>query len=833
MQYHHSEMDLKMSYKLKSIVISSMLSLVVPTVLVAADANDNYDTAVVEKWVDDDSNKAVELLDIMSCMAGQGGVSRPGFANKSWIALVNEKKCGMDTGEGSNGQEKKATIQFTSSLAAAGSTQEIVGYMEQSNGKKVILNMQIKKSAAALPPYGDWYSSFYFVGDPSKDFANQPSGVFHGYGKVQQVGADVVVNSAYSPGGPGAPSTETKIVYAGGSVADVTYTYKLSGATGDFDTVTNGYYIGKTSANELYTGYVNLSNEFDASRSECKKRDATWKSSWLGALYDPVTKARLKLAAPPFAFTVDSDKSRGQARSENSWMESNELRAKLNPSANTVAVTRSDTNAAVTLQWTPTRMENKNYIDFEPSNQDLFNHGEGHGFAIWDGLDLKWDKHHSGDRDEKILTTTRIWSDFYDSEFLYDGTTSPKTFQMINRKQFKSDDYPAAGTSALYKCYASYNCPHDKTKLGVGNGNINPTFEQYKAVRQASDNDWWHESHGGKDRVHSESDIFHYYLTGITPPTGFLGATLYYDKNQNGLGVEDQPVMFKYNVVNTYNAEASDWKTMYVNHGSTDLTAFEIEAGKTMEARDMWATLIPGTSTCNGGDWHTCADAVDFSARQYVYDHPLIIKNADGTFIDISPVMKMKYTQRTTLDLNHNSGALIELPATFQREEYIEWLDEPCHPGSMPEDLDRDKDPEGNKDTNTCEILIKLEEFNGKTLNVRYDGEMNNLPGYYDRRGKKFYRLINPKDGVKFINLADQKEYLYKALGIDEIFVPTASADACSADVKLTALPTGFSADELPLYTETTLNPRPTQIWATKPAAPSCMLEGDVETNCH
>ena len=186
-----------MNFKLKSLVIGSMFSFMVPTVLMAADVNDNYNTAVVEKWVNDSSNTAVQLLDIMTCMGGAGGISRPGFANKSWIALVDEVACGIDNGD-TSAQEKKATIQFTSTLAAAGGTQEVVGYMEQSDGKKVIMNMQIKQSASALPPYGEWYSSFYFVTDPSKDYANQPGTPFHGYGEVKQVGSDVVVESAHS-----------------------------------------------------------------------------------------------------------------------------------------------------------------------------------------------------------------------------------------------------------------------------------------------------------------------------------------------------------------------------------------------------------------------------------------------------------------------------------------------------------------------------------------------------------------------------------------------------------------------------------------------------------
>ena len=237
--------------------------------------------------------------------------------------------------------------------------------MEQANGQKVIMTMQIKASAATLPPYGDWYSSFYFVNDTDKNWANQTGTVFHGYGEVKQVGSDVVIMSAHSPQDASgeSPSIETKIVYAGGSVADVTYNYKQAGLTGGAAAM-NGNYLGKASATELYTGFVNTSDVFQAGQSQCKKRDSIWQSSWLGALYDTTTNERLKLATPPFQFTVNSDGSRGDARKDHSWMENDTLRMKLDPAANTVAVTRSDTAAAVTLQWTPTRMENKSFSAF-------------------------------------------------------------------------------------------------------------------------------------------------------------------------------------------------------------------------------------------------------------------------------------------------------------------------------------------------------------------------------------------------------------------------------------------------------------------------------------
>ena len=813
-----------MNFKLKSLVIGSMFSFMVPTALVAADANDNYTTAVVDKWVNDSSNQAVQLLDIMSCMAGQGGVSRAGFANKSWIALVDEVKCGMDNGD-TSGQEKKSTIQFSSSLAAVGGTQEVVGYMEQSSGNKVILNMQIKQSAAALPPYGEWFSSFYFVNDTDKNYANQTGSVFHGYGDVKQVGSDVVVMSAHSPQCSGdCAAIETKIVYAGGSVADVTYNYKTSGLTGGA-AQGNGYFIGKANSTELYTGFVNASDVFQSSMSQCKQRDSVWQSSWLGALYDTTTNARLKLATPPFQFTVNSDSSRGDARKDGSWMENDTLRMKLDPAANTIAAKRTDTNAAVILQWTPTRMEKKSYTAFSPATGDFFNSGEGtDGRAKWDGTNLKvdLDGNSANGYEASITRATKVWSSFYDAEFMYDGSS---TWKMINMTPFSASDYPVASASALYKCYATYNCPHSSTHLS----NVNPTLAQYKAIRADTSTDWWQEFHGGKSVSHNGSTEFHYYLTAVTPPTGYLGATLYWDDEKDGLDTDDKPVMFKFNVANTN--VSGQWIRKVVEHGSDTVANFTKDGNALadnfsnyLDTADMWATLIPSSSSCNASNWSTCSDAIEFNARQWVYDQPLIPKDASGSVIDISPTMKMKYTQVIADDLNNNAGDPIIIPATFSAGDWIEWLSKPCTSG-MTGDLDADGDD------STCQINIDLNKFNGKVLNIRYDGEMNNLPGYFDRAQNTFYRLINPKDGAIFTNMADDKTYKYKALGIDEVFVPEPNAASCSAGVKFTAIPTGFAASDLPSYSDTT-KARPSQTWDTKPTAPSCILEGDVETNC-
>ena len=60
-------------------------------------------------------------------------------------------------------------------------------------------------------------------------------------------------------------------------------------------------------------------------------------------------------------------------------------------------------------------------------------------------------------------------------------------------------DYPSSGTSAKYRCYGTYNCPHTNS----GNGNMNPTLAEFKAIMADASTDWWNEFHGSRDGTHS------------------------------------------------------------------------------------------------------------------------------------------------------------------------------------------------------------------------------------------------------------------------------------------------------------------------------------------
>ena len=146
---------------LKNLIFVSSLLALIPLLGFAANPNDKLSTVVVERWVNDESDQGVMLIDLMACVMKEGGVSLTGFGEKTWTALIDEKVCDISPSEETSTQDQKATVTFVSQLAVT--TQTLVGHMEMSNGQKGVMNATLEKSKDEQGPYGIWASSFYFV----------------------------------------------------------------------------------------------------------------------------------------------------------------------------------------------------------------------------------------------------------------------------------------------------------------------------------------------------------------------------------------------------------------------------------------------------------------------------------------------------------------------------------------------------------------------------------------------------------------------------------------------------------------------------------------------
>lgn len=342
---------------LKKIIFVASLSVLIP-LLGVANPNDKLSTVVVEKWVNDESDQGVMLIDLMACVMKEGGVSLTGFGEKTWTALIDEKVCEINPSEETSTQDQKATVTFVSQLALT--TQTLVGHMEMSNGQKVVMNATLEKSKDEQGPYGIWASSFYFVptngeGKTLTELLAAGENVFYGFGEIKMSGSDVVVMSAQTPLDGNMPLSKSKITYANGSKTDVTYVLRGETDAG------SGMQLGKASATHFFSrssdGDGNFTAETDAQQPPmCKARDKKWISTWKAALYDE-NGDRLKPTNGPFQFKVKgkTTNERGQINNRHVWFDDELEGMKLSPVNPTLTVVRNDTGAEVTLNMATDR----------------------------------------------------------------------------------------------------------------------------------------------------------------------------------------------------------------------------------------------------------------------------------------------------------------------------------------------------------------------------------------------------------------------------------------------------------------------------------------------
>ena len=842
---------------LKKIIFASSLMALIPLLGFAANPNDKWSTVVVEKWANDESDQAVMLIDLMACVMKEGGVSLIGFGEKTWTALIDEKVCDINPSEETSTQDQKAIVTFVSQKAVT--TQTLVGHMEMSNGQKVVMNATLDKSIDEQGPYGIWSSSFYFVpengeGKTLNELLAADEQVFYGFGQIKMSGSDVVVMSAQTKLSNDMPLTKSKITYANGVKTDVTYVFRGETNLG------SGMQLGKASATRFFSrssdGDGNFTADTDAAQPPmCKARDKKWISTWKAALYDE-NGDRLKPTNGPFQFKVKgkTTNERGQINNRHVWFDDELEGMKLSPVNPTLKVTRNDTGAEVTLNLAPYFMESSKLVSFTPKDGDKFEGGgSDHGTrGTWDLTAMTITR---GGVSHTVDEIEWFHSDFYDAEYVY----TPKnknggavgTWQEIVRLKIPAEDYPE--TTATYKCFGDWGCPHTDED---GDG-LSWELPQYMGLgkddNQFDYNAFEKKTHGNKGPADKLGDREHtYFMTPLKNVVGsYKAGTLYYDHDASGaLSVGDKPLEFRFNVSDMYGADGQREKKV-MEWGSTTAAKWEIAVGDDtyVKTPNMHVRLIPAAKvadkTCgvNGGadvyenDFWNCPHSIDWQAHSWAHDHTIYATKADGSIIPIDPERKLKYTTDLKEDLNCNPDAggncsPIKFPALFQENQWIEWLRKPCDK-NLPDDG-------WDADEQQCWVELNIASFDGVSITVEYDGEVRGVPGYFDRRINTTLRVANPSDGTVFTEVVTDgstpKTYTYKALGIDEMYLPliiqgegddAGDIDLAQCDaIRFDTVPANHNTSDLPVLTDkvwvspdavATPYSMPSQTWNDKP----------------
>ena len=855
---------------IKKLAFAVSLLVLIPLLGFAANPNDKWDTVAVEEWSNDESDSAVMLIKLMACVMKEGGVSLTGFGEKTWTALIDEKVCKINPSEETSTQDQKATVTFDSQLVVT--TQTVVGHMEMSDGQKVVMTATLDKSLAEQAPYGIWASSFYFVpengeGKTLTELLAAGEEVFYGFGEIKMSGSDVVVMSAQTQFGRDMPLSKSKITYANGTKADITYVHR---GESDFG---SGMQLGKTSATRFYSrsldGDGNVDEDIDAQQPPmCKARDKKWISTWKAALYDE-NGDRLKPTNGPFQFKVKGKTTNelGQINNRHVWFDDELEGMKLSPVNPTLTVIRNDTGDEVTLNLAPYFMESSKLVLFTPKNGDKFEDGGGdHGTrGTWDLTDMTITR---GGVSTIVNVVERFRSDFYDADYVY----TPKnkngglvgTWQEVVRVRIPAGDYPE--TTATYKCFGDWGCPHTDAD---GEG-LSWTFADYMGLRDGENlfsyDQFEKQTHGDKNATDKLSDFEHtYFLTPLKNVGSYKAGTLYYDDDASGaLSVGDKPLEFRFNVSNMYGADGQQEKKVMV-WGETTAAKWELAAGNNTHVRtpNMHVRLIPaakvvdktcGVKTGEADDYEydswNCPHSIDWQANSWAHDHTIYATKADGSIIPIDPERKFKFTTKLEDDLNCNADAEgncspIKFPSLFQKHQWIEWLQKPCD-----ENLPGDG---WDADAKQCWIELNIANFDNTSITVGYDDEVHGIPGYFDRRINTFFRLANPSDGTEFTEVVTDgstpKTYRYKALGIDTMMLPliiqgegddAGDVDLAQCDaISFNTVPANHNPSDLPVLTDKVwVSPddaapysMPIQTWSDKPTIAStntCEVESGI-----
>ena len=676
--------------------------------------------------------------------------------------------------------------------------------------------------------------------------------VFYGFGEIKMSGSDVVVMSAQTALDGNMPLSKSKITYANGSKTDVTYGIRLE-AEGTL------MQSGRASATHFTSRFSDGNGEFkDAQMPEtCKARDKKWISSWKASLYDEDGN-RLQLANGPFQFKIKGKtvNERGQINNRNVWFDDELEGMKLSPLNPSLTVIRNDTGSEVVLNMVPYFMEKTKLVPFAPTVGDKFEGGGGDNNTrgVWDGTKLVITR--AGNPLE-IDEVVRVYSTFYDAEYVYTpkrlitGATKG-AFQEIVRVRVTAKDYPEG--IAEYKCFGDWGCPH----IEGAEGRLSWTLENYMGLGEVG-GDFNYDSfelatHGMKIAAgRSGTKVHTYFMTPLDQAGAFKPGTLYYDNDDGGtLNTADKALEFKFNVSNVYNDEGQSEKQV-VKWGEATAAKWELAVDSNVPVRTphMHAQLIPVEKvidkTCGlntGGDrdftydfWN-CPHTITWQAGSWSHDNTIYAtQGVGGSIVPIDPEKKFTYTTAIKDDLNCNPGAdgdckPLLFPARFRNNQWIEWLNKPCSATIS------GADGSWNAESQTCDANLAITGFNNQKITVGYDGELRGLPGYYDVRLNQFFRLANPKDGTKFTEVvydqSEPKEYAYKALGIDEMYLPILDENnlplltACDT-IKITAVPTNNTNSDLPQLTNKiwvsptggTAYSMPSQTWNEKPTIAS------------
>ena len=799
-----------------SLIASSAVAL---DCTAAANSSSDYCLAVAsqESWTEDSANDFIQGANSFACVIAN---SAPGTnANRTYLALISEEACGLSNPEDAQNSGTVYTPGYTvSSWAGTNLTQEVVTYFDSISGNQYIANVNLRKTAEAVAPFGSWYFSYYKAGEvvdvdaeePEYEYYTPDEGGDYGYVDIAESGSDVtIVSTQYVDessddfcGEGSSFEMASKTKYIQGSSDNTLFIGKVRQkcvGAGQDETI---YSAGQTTA-KLYFK-LNLDSDGTALAEQCLDRESEWQVAHDLQLYSATTGAKQELAGG-FGFSL-ADGTRGYMGNWGAWIESGDIQ--FYPSKNSIDIT-AETGTATNLVWSPGRLRTQTAETTALADGDIFNtwinEKDDSYYVEWDATNKTFTYEDDG-AETNYMPTGEIWmwSSSKQASVVYTPAADGEDAN-TDVKVMVDTDMTFAST------FASAVSTTFKGRWSGNHGDIDAlpyTYTDWGDQGYALSND------GGETR-----NTYHY--TGTTPGGDFEPYTLYLDDGDGELSASDRPVRFDFAV--------NEKRTKYLDFTSTETASYTAPDAWPGEGHDLILASEDGVATnCNTGsnDVSGCTRYLwNFGA--FPWDNETAAVDADGAFVTIEEPIRLTMTFDKTKDRNEN-----QLMSFSTKDLYNTSL-----PGCV-------QIGEGDDAYRRCtDVDIGLLEgdkfsleFDGNQVHGRPGIDICNAPDCSTDSGYWTF-AVNPKDGTTVTD-SEGTEYLLAARGISKAYA-TANAGACdTAEISFDALTDAnfaFGLSDIPeLSTSSSDYPLPSQAWTDKPAdsALECTVTMGDTTNC-
>ena len=739
-----------------------------------ADGTD-YSNAIVNTWVEDQSNEFTKMAASFACILRNTGTSVN--ANKTWEALISENICGLDD-EAKPSELSRSVMKSTRTSNTADQLGEFYFY---GNGERNFVgNVIAKRGPEQFAPYGEWYVSYYLAELEGQSLGTHATSPMKGLvditepspGKVSIKTVDLYDTSAF---GGSEYNMLSRVEYADQTFASSQLLGRRWGTdrwndngpqSRTYDEVT----AGRTNADYYFRVkfpyYNNVGGSAATVEAQCFNRNSIVKSTHEFGLYEKATGKKLSLTGG-FGFTFNSGSNRGYFDRWGVWLDSGRLMP-FNAKTSTLAVVNERTQESVTLSWAPGKLEKlvtaEEDLPKDTNKKTVFRYWTNSGPAslsiAWDGAKFVGSLLDSSgnlitdpfgwnalDTQGKILTadiTEHPWlgwaySEEKNTQIYWDGGDAIK----FNLRTDASSD--ATLLSSQYtKLVSRWGNPP--------NENLPVDAAAYQSAESSSNQEMFKYVRDGTSEQGQTSGV-KYYFTGLTPPTGKLARTLYLDLGTEGPTSEDKAVMFDFNI----------------DRSSGKYHPFDPTSG--------YGTA--GVWNDSGDDWPyeqlELLDASDSSVRYrwnfeaYPWGQSIIALDASGDLIELDEPLKFKYTHTASNDINQSVTDF-----TFIAKSGNDYHN-PVRKLRRTDGSAACTKIVGNTDYEKC--TISAADLDGKDFLLDYDGNwlgglpsMNMLFSASSDSGSYWARLVNPKDETVLTDIKSGKEYVIKALGVSSTY---------------------------------------------------------------